>query len=173
MLTKHVLQTCRALSAYQFGTWFAPIGVVVVLDARALQEVFFGSTQGSARGPKEKYLNSSLNKWPSNNSMLLFAFSLFDCLCYHNVHVFCDVLPLGLQTGHYKIKNGQWRPLQNPNLGSFGVGFLYGSRFWTHVWDLVKAPPFLSHVWNWLIHIQNTISKQLVIICYTETTSWN
>jgi hypothetical protein len=48
-----------------------------------------------------------------------------------------------------------------------------GSRFWSHVWDLVEAPPFLSHVWNLLIHIQNTISKQLVIICYTETTSWS
>jgi len=80
------------------------------LDARALQEVFFGSTQGSARGPNEKYLNSSywLNKWPSNNSMLLFAFSLFDCLCYHNVHVFCDVeIAWAPDWPQKKIKNGQ------------------------------------------------------------------
>lgn len=28
---------------------------------------------------------------------------------------------------------------------------------WPHVlWDPIEAPPFLSHVWNLLIHIQNT-----------------
>ena len=174
MLTKHVLQTCRALSAYQFGTWFAPIGVVVSLDARALQEVFFGSTQGSARGPNEKYLNSSywLNKWPSKQFYVTFCLQPFwlpllpQCTCF----LWC-----GNRLGsRLATKKNQKRPMKASTKSQPTV--IWGGfslRFWTHVWDLVEAPPFLSHVWNWLIHIQNTISKQPVIICYTETTSWN